>query len=154
MLGLTRKTDYALIALVHLARQGNKLSNTREISGRYGVPLPVLMNIMKSLNRAGLVESVRGVRGGYRLALRAERVTLKLLVNVIEGPVRLVPCIEIEGLGHRYCGLVASCPVRSPAVRVQHRFDRFLEEVTLAKLAEDTCGSAATNAPALVEICR
>ncbi len=139
MLGLTRKTDYALVALVHLARAGSKLASAREIADRYHVPLPLLVNILKTLSHAGLVESVRGARGGYRLAAEAESITLNRLITAIEGPVRLVACsaaadrVEAAGL----CELAPSCPVLSPVRKVHQRLAEFLDSVTLAEIAFD-----------------
>ena len=62
MLTLTRKTDYALIALTHLAQGRDQCFSAREIAARYGLPLPLLMNLLKQLAQKGLAKSVRGPR--------------------------------------------------------------------------------------------
>ena len=64
MLALTKKTDYALIALSELARREAEVLSVRELSERHRMPLPLLTNILKNLTRAGIVVSVRGVLGG------------------------------------------------------------------------------------------
>ena len=89
MLTLTRKTDYALIALSHLAANQGRIVSAREIAGKYRVPLALLMNLLKLCAAAGLVESVRGARGGYRLGKPPEKITLVELVEAIEGPLKL-----------------------------------------------------------------
>jgi len=89
---LTRKTDYALVALVHLARRAEALVSARELAQRSHLPLPVLMNILNALAHCGLVRSVRGSRGGYRLARRPEDVTLADVIEAIEGPIGLTMC--------------------------------------------------------------
>ena len=70
MLSLTRKTDYALIALSHMAHDPEGCCSAREIATRYRVPLPLLMNILKLLTRRGFAKSARGPHGGYRLVKR------------------------------------------------------------------------------------
>jgi len=143
MLTLTRKTDYALIALTHLARGSAGCSSAREIATCYGVPLPLLMNILKQLTRCGLARSVRGPRGGYLLALPAAQITLNQVIQAIEGPIQLVQCIGVGcGVAHNStkteCELLPRCPVRSPIHRIQDRLVAFFNDVTLADVADNT----------------
>lgn len=138
MLTLTKKTDYALIALVHLARDGERSVSARKIAERYGVPLPLLMNVLKALTRGGVVRSARGPKGGYSLALRADEITLEQLIGVIEGPVRFVQCAGPHGDGSPMtCELLDTCSVRWPANRIHQRLRRFLGGITLAELAAE-----------------
>ena len=82
MLTLTRKTEYAMIAVCHLAHAGHKVVSARDIAEAHGVPLPLLMNVLKRLNRTGHVHSVRGAKGGYVLAVPPEQFTLDGLIHV------------------------------------------------------------------------
>src|SRR5262245_55281119 len=93
MLALTKRTEYALIALCHLARQPETVS-ARDLAHRYAVRLPLLMNVLKTLNHNGLVRSVRGAHGGYRLAVPADKLSLARVAEAIEGPMRLVKCVS------------------------------------------------------------
>ncbi len=137
MLSLTRKTDYALIALAHMAHDPDGCCSAREIATRYRVPLPLLMNILKLLTRRGLARSARGPHGGYTLAVSPGDITLYDVIRAVEGPVQLVQCVEFHqpgpaveaGLG---CGLMSSCPVHSPIQLVHNRLVEFLSGVTLA----------------------
>ena len=90
MLSLTRKTEYALIALSHLASEPNRLASARGIADIYRIPLPVLTNVLKTLNRCELIKSERGARGGYRLAQEPKDISLASLIRAVEGPIRLV----------------------------------------------------------------
>jgi Rrf2 family protein len=140
MLALTKKTDYALIALSYLARAKVQTVSARQIGERYSMPLPLLMNVLKRLGRSGLVRSVRGVKGGYQLAMPAEQITLAMLIEAMEGPVGLVQC-AVQGpvrKGRVPCRVGESCPVRWPARRVHQRLQDFLEEVTLADMLTDS----------------
>ena len=137
MLGLTKKAGYGLIALTHLAKgREQDLSSAREIAEQYGVSVSLLMNVMKELASAGLVESVRGSRGGYRLACDPESVTLMDLVTVLDGPVRLSGCIrhEAEVNDQSPCNLIDTCPISDPIHQVQRRIADCLKQVTLAEL--------------------
>lgn len=136
MIALTRKSDYALLALAYLVRQPEAISSARGLSAQTKIPLPVLMNILKTLSRAGIVASERGARGGYRLAIDPAKVSLKRLINILEGPIRLVQCVtDDDGL---LCEQAQCCPVQGPALRIQHRLEEFLDGVSLAELIGDT----------------
>lgn len=137
MLSLTKKTEYALIAVSHLARQGpGKVVSARDIHEQHGVPLPLLMNVLKKLNHAGLVHSVRGARGGYSLARGPDRFSLTELIEAVEGPVQLVRCADLNK-GNRKCALTRACPIQRAVHRVHHRMRDFLNEVTIAEIAFD-----------------
>ncbi len=138
MMTLTRKSDYALLALVHLYREGNRVCSAREIADAYEVPVPILMNILKRLCRAGMVASTRGARGGYRLALEARDITLYMVISAIEGPVGLFQCARRNGqVLASNCGRQPVCPMSSPARRVSERLRALLEEFTLEQMADE-----------------
>ena len=144
MLALTKKTDYALIALSHLAKQPGGIVSAREIARVYHLPLPILTNILKMLAQTGVLISVRGASGGYGLARPAEAITLHELIAAIEGPFQFVRCVIAEPEpGQNSCDLESSCPLRLPAHRIRERLKEFLENMTLSEIFE-TQGVAAT----------
>jgi Rrf2 family protein len=136
MLALTRKTDYAIVALAYMAQQGHGVFTAREISERFHMPLPLLMNILKSLCHGELVRSTRGVKGGYSLAMPAEQITLDSIIRVVEGPVHFVQCAT-EGVAGESCDLVHTCPVTRPIRKIHAKLKDFLNSVTLAQIAND-----------------
>ncbi len=138
MLALTKKTDYALIALSYLARRVESVMSAREISNASRVPLPILTNILKTLAHAGMVISERGSAGGYSLAKPAECINLHELISAIEGPFHFVQCVSAGPDSHRTpCELESCCSIRQPAHRIHGRLKEFLESVTLAELVDD-----------------
>lgn len=149
MIALTKKTDYALIALAHLASCDEDLVSARSISEGAGLRLPVLTNVLKSLSAAGIVNSVRGAAGGYGLAKPMASITLHELLMAVEGPVQFVRCIgDDHESGGNGCDLEPSCPVRSPALKVHERLRQFLDGVTLDELAvsdDAECGCQTTD---------
>jgi Rrf2 family protein len=164
VLSLTRKTDYALVALASLARPRNsRPRNPRPRSGslRSGpddtprasahdlaeslhLPLPVLRNILKTLALHGLLTSTQGPSGGYGLARPADQITLADVIDAIEGPVRLAVCCPIpEGETVQHCFRENSCKIKATVRRVHESLREFLATVTLADIASDRIPLAA-----------
>jgi Rrf2 family protein len=137
MLALTKRTEYALIALCHLARRPEEVVSARDLARQYALRLPLLMNVLKLLNQKGLVRSSRGASGGYRLSLPAEKLSLARVAEAIEGPMRLVKCVAATADGDSFCELLGTCPVRQPVLRVHEQLAQFLSRVSLAELAFD-----------------
>ncbi len=139
MLTLTKKTEYGLMALIHLSQNGQRVRSAREISDVCHIPLPLLMNILKTLAQHHIVDSSRGARGGYKLATPADRLSLARIVQVLEGPLKLVQCVgdngEKVGFESR-CERTGCCSIRSPLLKINDRLERFLGKITLAGLAD------------------
>jgi Rrf2 family protein len=138
MLALTKKTGYGIIAITHLATiSGTGVASAREIARLFGVPVSLLMNVLKQLAAAGYIESVRGARGGYRLARDLGKITLADLVETVEGPVRLSDCLADPDKHDECTGqMMARCPISDPVHRVQRKLIDFLKKVTLAEIVE------------------
>ncbi len=134
MVLMSRKVDYAIVLLCHLMRCQTGAS-ARELAASYGLSRPFIANILKELCQEGLVESHRGVRGGYRLATDPKAVTLRRLIDVLDGHCQLVSCSD--GSDAEACGLMPKCPVRDPLHRVHRRLMGLLDTVTLADLRSD-----------------
>jgi len=139
MLALTKKTDYALIALSHLARTADGPVSARQIAEQYSLPQPLLMNVLKRLARRELVKSVRGAKGGYRLAIGADQLTLAMLIEAMEGPIGLVQCALERPLrnGRAVCRVGENCPIRQPARKIHTKLQDFLQQLTLADMLEE-----------------
>src|SRR5918993_2163619 len=91
MLKLTRKADYGLISLKHMAMK-NGSSSAREIADSYGIPLPLLSKVLQKLARTGFVQSEHGANGGYRLRRSAGDITALEVIRSIDGPIFLTSC--------------------------------------------------------------
>ncbi len=137
MLTLTKKTDYALIALSLLAKLPSGVVSARAIAEKCGVPVAILTNILKTLTHAGVVVSERGANGGYRLGRSPEAISLHEVITAIEGQVQFVRCLKTDDESDgNLCGLEPSCPVRMPAHRIYERLKQFLESTPLSELVE------------------
>ena len=110
MVALTRKTDYALVALAYLARWEQGCVSARDIAARVRIPLPMLMGILNQLARRGLVISTRGAKGGYRLA-RERRFRRPLDMGCGSGILSLA-------MAKTWRAPVVACDIDDEAVRV------------------------------------
>jgi Rrf2 family protein len=132
MLKLTRKADYGLIALKHIAMK-NGSASAREISDTYGIPLPLLAKVLQKLARSGFVNSEHGATGGYRLRREAGKITTLEVIRSIDGPVFLTSCFTDS----HECGLAGKCNVREPLRKVHEGIQRLLENITIADMCAE-----------------
>ena len=132
MLSLNRKTDYALVALAHMADRPEQWASAREIAERGEVPSGVLMNVLKTLHQGGILRSTRGSRGGYRIAADLERVSLFDLVGVLE---KVEPTAEAHG-EPACCGryTIDRTGLHGPVHAFHHHLRQFLRSVMLCDL--------------------
>lgn len=137
---LTRKTDYALVALSALAgtfHTDQKPLSARQIAEDYQLPPQLLMNALKELHRAGLLESRRGVGGGYLLSDPPAEISIKQVIEALEGPVSVTLCSEDASEDEEDCGacqLVPTCPITDPIQRFNSLLNDFLDELSIADL--------------------
>lgn len=152
MLSLTKKVDYGIVALSYLASEPGKTASSSELSRRFQLPQFLLANILKELAGRGMVESIRGVHGGYRLARSPGAITLAEVIGALEDEdkVSLADCVTADGTPRDgNCRISSTCPVKGPIRRVHHRIRALLNDVTLAELSEESAPAAAE--PALPE---
>lgn len=135
MLGLTKKTDYGLLALSHLARIGSgRAVRTREIAEEFGIPVELLAKIMQRLARSGLVSSMPGPTGGYVLARSVQTISIGDVIESIEGMPAIVACLKNETSA---CDQHPRCTIRRPLERINAQMYRMLCRIPLSELARD-----------------
>lgn len=151
MLQLTKRTEYGLIALVHMVDRAGEYVSAREISEHYSIPRRLLAEVLKDLCRESLVESQRGAAGGYALARPADAITVGEVVGTLEGTPTLASCEGTETArsflrdGQRKngdCEIEALCPIRSPLHRIRAEIWRHMERTTLKSLTEHAAPAA------------
>lgn len=134
MLALTKKTDYALIALGYLWEHPTDVVSSREISEHYGMPGYLMMNIMKSLHHADFIKSVRGTKGGYKLTAELSKMNLLDLITALDGPVKLTECVCIDEIKDGEECKIGKCPIREAMRRLHEQFLAFLQSISLSQL--------------------
>jgi Rrf2 family protein len=136
MLRLSKKADYALMAMKHLALRSDRAAtaSAREIAEMYDIPIELMAKVLQRLVRRGLLASQQGTRGGYQLARLASQISVADVIQAIDGPVTVTACSTDEG---QQCEQFSKCNVRDPLWRVRERILSALGECTIAELAAD-----------------
>ncbi len=139
MLMLSKKVEYALMALLHMDREERGLVvSSKELAETYGLPVDLMGKVMQSLARHGFIEAIHGAKGGYRARRVLDDITLGEVIEAIEGPVHLVKC-QVEPAE---CDRYAGCSMRDPIRHIQSRIKTFFHGITLAALRQDSVGVA------------
>jgi Rrf2 family protein len=145
VLRLSKKADYALIALSYMAAPGQRpVVSAREMAERHDLPLELLAKVLQRLVQRGLLTSVQGINGGYRLARPAAEVSVAQVVEAIDGPLMLTACAD--GADDP-CSQYAKCNIRDPLHRIRERIAAALVECSIAELVTEAAASeSATSA--------
>ncbi len=135
MLRVSKLTDYAtvvmtVLASVHAGGRADDVLSAQDLADRAHLELPTASKLLKQLAQAGLVESFRGVNGGYRLARTPERITIAQIVTAMEGPIGMTECSAQAGL----CGHESHCGVRVNWQRINVAIADALASVTLVDM--------------------
>lgn len=136
---LSLRGEYALRALLVLARdyqEDDSVVRIHEISKKQNIPKRFLEQILNDLKSARLVESKRGVTGGYRLRRSPSRITLAEIVRHVEGPLAPVSCVSEKFYEKCSCPDEARCALRSVMKELRDNIVKMMEATTLAHLAE------------------
>jgi len=131
MFRLSKKTDYGLMALKHILAQENRPSSAREIAEAYDIPFEVLAKLLQTLTRKGLLVSQHGTKGGYSAAPRSGAITVREVLEAIEGPVAMIDCARAR---KGPCDQEGKCVVRRPLEKVQEKVIDLLERTTLREI--------------------
>jgi len=131
MLRFSKKVDYGLIALKHIAMQGNGgVVSAREIAQTYYLPPDLLAKILQNLARGGIIRSQAGSGGGYRMARDPSDVSLKDIVEAIDNSMQLVGC----GKGNAPCLLEPHCTIKNTLLNVEKKLHSFFDTVKLNEI--------------------
>ena len=143
MFKLSKKTDYALIAVKHLATHSeNGSCSASDIAEAYGISPALLAKVLQKLARRGLVAARHGSSGGYKLVKAPQDISALEVISAIDGPLSITSCVTHRG----DCDQTSTCTVREPLRRVNESILQVLSTVTISQMSEDPQG------PALVEL--
>jgi len=130
MLRISKLTDYAILLMVELTREGEMLS-AHALADRIHVEITTAGKVLKQLASAGLVESFRGATGGYRVNKPAADISVAEVIAAIEGPIAITECSVEPGL----CQVEDNCNLRGNWQRISIAVARALEDVSLAEMS-------------------
>ena len=130
MLRVSRLTDYATVVMTCIAAHPDDVLSTGQIADETRLELPTVSKLLKALTHAALVESFRGVNGGYRLARPATDISLAEIVEALEGPIGMTECSVAEG----QCDRESQCGVRGSWQQINSVLEHTLRAVSLADM--------------------
>ncbi len=133
MLRFSKKADYALIAMKHLALRGDQATSAREIAELYGIPVELMAKVLQRLARRDLLVSSQGTRGGYKLSRSPRLMSVADVIQAIDGPVTVTACSTTDEACEQY----ATCNVRDPLWRLRERIVTALGTCSISELAAD-----------------
>jgi Rrf2 family protein len=130
MFRLSKKADYGLIAMKHLAMHSDQSISAREIASEYHIPAELLAKVLQKLARKGLLLSHQGMNGGYVLARDPARISIVDVVEALEGPISITPCERGDD-----CQQLQLCSVRDPLLKIKAKVVRVLGNTSIYELA-------------------
>ena len=138
MLKLSKKADYGLIALKHLAMHGSEGSaSANDIAEAYGISATLMAKVLQKLAKGGLVAARHGSSGGYTLGREASKITALDVITAIDGPLFITSCVTHRG----QCFQTSTCTVREPLRRVNDSILEVLNKVTISQMTDDSPSS-------------
>ena len=139
MLRLSKKADYALLAMRHLAAHadGGAVS-ARELAEAYDIPPELLAKVLQRLVRARLLASHQGIRGGYGLGRPAPAISVADVIQAIDGPLTVTACTDAD----HSCDQYAKCNIRDPLWRIKDRIVLALATCSIQEMATESLPGA------------
>lgn len=128
MIRISKLTDYAIVLLCQMARSGPGVLSASTLADKTGLTVPTVAKLLKSLVKAGIVDSSRGVHGGYCLTTSAPSLTIARIIDALEGPIALTECSASPA---DHCQQSATCDVRTNWNVINHAVWTALNAVTL-----------------------
>ena len=150
MLKLTKKADYGLMAMKHLAEHADRgACSAKDVAECYGIPQEALAKILQRLAKAGLLHSQHGINGGYTLARDPGTITAFEVIHAIDGPLFITSCVK----GTKSCDVEPHCTVKEPLARVNESIAEVLRNISVYDLVDhQTATSRAAQLQQLVTL--
>ena len=133
MFKLTKKVEYGLIAVKHIAAEGKKgPCSAKEISKKYKIPYDLLSKVLQILKNDKILASVQGIKGGYVLAKRPGNIRLSTIFNSIEGTNYILDCGLHKDPGA--CKLYKTCIISHPLQKIQRSIFEYFNRTKLSEI--------------------
>ncbi|MGE3770712.1 MAG: SUF system Fe-S cluster assembly regulator [Bdellovibrionales bacterium] len=130
MIKVSKLADYAVVVLAALAARDGKAVPAAELSQITGLPQPTVAKVLKQLAKAGIIDSARGVQGGYTLVADSKELSVETIITAIDGPVRVTECAD----NHVSCMASDMCQLHGRWAPVNRALKSALASVSLADL--------------------
>jgi len=131
MLKLSKRTEYALMAVKYIARKKeNNCITAKEISEGYNIPYGLLSKILQLLTKSNIVQSFQGTKGGYTLTRSPGSMTLIDIIRAVEPDYQITDCMSPKS-SEKDCNHFNCCMIREPLIKVQREIDRVFRSTTI-----------------------
>jgi Rrf2 family protein len=131
MLKLSKKVEYGLIAMRHIAASQTVVS-AKEISDRYTISHDLVSKVLQKLSKAGLIASQQGTNGGYTLARRAADISISNVITAIEGDAKgIVQCMTADD---SICSIYDNCTIKNPLGKIQHNLHMMFNTMKVSEI--------------------
>ncbi|UCF64249.1 MAG: Rrf2 family transcriptional regulator [bacterium] len=136
MIRISKKIEYALMGLLYMARKNlNELTSAKELSQAYNIPPELMGKVLQNLARFEIIESVQGVKGGYRLRQPVNRIKLSDVIAAVDGPLKIVNCFKVQNSFE--CHQHFQCTIKNPMEFIQRKLTVFFNNVSLQDIEND-----------------
>jgi len=134
MLKLSKKTEYAIIALMAMTNgKDDRLYTSKELSQKHNIPPELMGKVMQSLAKNNLIISHQGVKGGYQLTENLSAINIISVITAIEGPLQVVDCVSMDDCD---CNQLSACNIKGPMEMIQNELFSFLGNISLKDLKD------------------
>ncbi|MGB9697111.1 MAG: RrF2 family transcriptional regulator [Ignavibacteria bacterium] len=130
MVRLSKRVEYALIALRCFDTSGGETVTTRTISQRYKIPYDLLAKILQKLKKENILDSQHGINGGYKLIKDLSKISLLELIDIVDRKTLVADCIE----NNEKCYIIDYCTIKSPVNKMQSELQNFLNNKMVSEL--------------------
>ncbi len=133
MLQLSKKVEYGLIALRHMAiKPVGQVFTAKELAGEYGIPYDLLAKVLQKLTKSGIIRSHQGVKGGYALAKKPKELSVSFVIRIIEEERPMVAVCYSDGADS--CYLFDNCTIRKPLGKLQRNLNVLFDTMTVQEI--------------------
>lgn len=132
MLRLSKKVEYALIALKLFAEHPQNVYTSKQISEKYNIPYELLSKILQKLKKESILNSNLGMNGGYSLNKNAEEISINKVIQSIDGDINITECLQ--GKTKDSCTIFENCTIKDPMHKIQNELQSFFNEKKVSDL--------------------
>jgi len=135
VLKISKLADYGVVLLTTMAARSAQKDkfNARDLAEMTNLPMPMVSKVLKALARENLLESHRGINGGYTLAKPAEEINAVEIISALDGPIALTSCVE-SSQDANGCGIIGSCDLQNFWQLANNAITSSLKNITLKQL--------------------
>jgi Rrf2 family protein len=136
MIRISKKIEYALMGLLHMSQKDwHDLTTARELAQSYSIPPELMGKVLQNLAKHDLIQSMQGVKGGYRLARSIDQVKMSEVIAAVEGPLKIVSCLKMKSSPE--CDQRYQCIIKNPMGIIQDKLEDFFSDLTLRDIENE-----------------